>query len=453
MDAGIGEAMLISAAIGGGSSAIQGRDPLQGALMGGLFGGLGAAGAGALGSAFGTSGAIGEAAAASQGIGAGLGQEFAQLGTINPNLIPTETGYFDPTSLKDITPQSMAAEKIAAMKGNDFLTSAAKQAITSSMDSGNDPYKALESASFLNQYVAPPSQGIGGMATKAIDWMAEHPRSVGSAAAVLGQSAMTPTPKLPGQEKYSGPLSMYRFNPLTYQAWSPTPPNPPYRARYASGGIMSLADGGDLNAPTGPVERLSQNVVGAGGMYPQSQIEKTYFATPTQMPASAEVINSDYDAKTNPYTGVMMAKGGTAKVPTDDELETQIEAMLQRKQEGLQNKKDFLTQHNTALRSQGIASIDLAGGGLGGYSDGGRMLKGPGDGMSDSIPGVIGDKRPARLADGEFVVPADVVSHLGNGSTDAGAKKLYGMMDRVRQARTGTKKQGRQINPRKLMPA
>lgn len=90
---------------------------------------------------------------------------------------------------------------------------------------------------------------------------------------------------------------------------------------------------------------------------------------------------------------------------------------------------------------------------LGTYSDGGRMLKGRGDGMSDSIPGVIGGKRPARLADGEFVVPADVVSHLGNGSTDAGAKQLYKMMDKVRAARTGTRKQGRQINPRRFMPA
>jgi len=90
---------------------------------------------------------------------------------------------------------------------------------------------------------------------------------------------------------------------------------------------------------------------------------------------------------------------------------------------------------------------------LGGYSDGGRMLKGPGDGMSDSIPGVIGNKQPARLADGEFVVPADVVSHLGNGSTDAGAKRLYAMMDQVRKARTGNKKQGKQIKAQKYLPA
>ena len=85
---------------------------------------------------------------------------------------------------------------------------------------------------------------------------------------------------------------------------------------------------------------------------------------------------------------------------------------------------------------------------LGGYSDyarGGRMLKGPGDGMSDNIPATIAGKQPARLANEEFVIPADVVSHLGNGSSEAGAKQLYKMMDRVRQARTGKKTQGKQI--------
>jgi hypothetical protein len=81
------------------------------------------------------------------------------------------------------------------------------------------------------------------------------------------------------------------------------------------------------------------------------------------------------------------------------------------------------------------------------------MLKGPGDGMSDNIPATIGDKQPARLADGEFVVPADVVSHLGNGSTDAGAKQLYSMMNKVRKARTGTQKQGKQIKAGKYLPA
>ena len=87
-----------------------------------------------------------------------------------------------------------------------------------------------------------------------------------------------------------------------------------------------------------------------------------------------------------------------------------------------------------------------------GYAQGG-YLDGPGDGMSDSIHASIEGNQPARLADGEFVVPADVVSHLGNGSSKAGSKRLYAMMDKVRQARTGHTKQGRQINPNKYLPA
>jgi hypothetical protein len=103
----------------------------------------------------------------------------------------------------------------------------------------------------------------------------------------------------------------------------------------------------------------------------------------------------------------------------------------------------------------------LAGGGqagynLGGYSDGGRLLRGPGDGVSDSIPATIGDKQPARLADGEFVVPARIVSELGNGSTEAGARKLYAMMDRVQKARgktTGKRRVATDTRADKYLPA
>lgn len=112
-------------------------------------------------------------------------------------------------------------------------------------------------------------------------------------------------------------------------------------------------------------------------------------------------------------------------------------------------------QLNPTYAAQG-GLMSLARGGiatLGGYSDGGRLLKGPGDGMSDHIPAVIGAKQPARLADGEFVIPADVVSHLGNGSTEAGANVLYKMMKKVRRARTGNSKQGKQINPKKFIPS
>jgi hypothetical protein len=115
-------------------------------------------------------------------------------------------------------------------------------------------------------------------------------------------------------------------------------------------------------------------------------------------------------------------------------------------------------QESTGLASGGMPSYALGGlGSLGSYSDGGRLLKGPGDGVSDSIPATIGRKRqPARLADGEFVIPARIVSELGNGSTDAGAKKLYAMMDRVQRARrktTGKNKVAANSRSDKYLPA
>ena len=94
---------------------------------------------------------------------------------------------------------------------------------------------------------------------------------------------------------------------------------------------------------------------------------------------------------------------------------------------------------------------DYAKGGVAGV-DNPRYLQGETDGMADKIPARIGHSQPAALSHGEFVVPADVVSHLGNGNSDAGAKKLYQMMDKIREARTGTTKQGKKINPDKFMP-
>ena len=99
------------------------------------------------------------------------------------------------------------------------------------------------------------------------------------------------------------------------------------------------------------------------------------------------------------------------------------------------------------------AAYDAA---IGNYAQGGmakgRYLKGETDGMADKLPARIGRDQPAALSHGEFVIPADVVSHMGNGNSEAGAKKLYQMMDKIRMARTGNKKQGKKINPDKFMP-
>ena len=105
-----------------------------------------------------------------------------------------------------------------------------------------------------------------------------------------------------------------------------------------------------------------------------------------------------------------------------------------------------------------VETQNLNVGGIAGLAKGGkpanppRYLRGGTDGMKDEVAANIEGKQPAKLSHGEFVIPADVVSHLGNGNSEAGAKKLYNMMDRIRMARTGTKQQGKQINPDKFMP-
>ena len=97
-------------------------------------------------------------------------------------------------------------------------------------------------------------------------------------------------------------------------------------------------------------------------------------------------------------------------------------------------------------------NTDLAAGGIARLNRG-RYLSGSTDGMADKIPANINGTQPAALSDGEFVIPADVVSHLGNGNSDAGAKALDSMMTNVRKSRTGNPKQGKQINPNKFLPS
>jgi hypothetical protein len=140
----------------------------------------------------------------------------------------------------------------------------------------------------------------------------------------------------------------------------------------------------------------------------------------------------------NPTGGTYLyAMGGTVSNPPDDQTRMPNQSPMQNfEQGGIMSMIDRTAPQQT-----------FAAGGMP------RFLSGGGDGMSDSIKASINGNQEARLADGEFVIPADVVSHIGNGSSKAGAKQLYSMMDRVRQARTGHKSQGKQINPRKYMAA
>ncbi len=174
-------------------------------------------------------------------------------------------------------------------------------------------------------------------------------------------------------------------------------------------GTPYAAPGAEYMAAGGPVEAMSNaNAIGASTSFPQADIRTGAYSTPFQQPIGQNVVTGVQDAAVDPYTGQQQfAMGG------------------------------------------GVSD-------LGGYSDGGRLLRGPGDGVSDSIPAMIGQKQQARLADGEFVVPARIVSELGNGSTEAGARQLYAMMDRVQKNRKksmGKDKVAADSKSSKLLPA
>jgi hypothetical protein len=171
-------------------------------------------------------------------------------------------------------------------------------------------------------------------------------------------------------------------------------------------------------------------------------------ASNPMFPKIAEMSKSAYFA---PGLGAMGATVGGALTPqTDMPGGSRYSGPLSRfRYDPNKYKRQMATG---GLADTAPAQRMMQGGQLGSYSDGGQLLSGPGNGMSDDIPANIGGKQPARLADGEFVVPADVVSGIGNGSTGAGADELYRMLDRVRLARTGSDKQGREISPMKYLP-
>ena len=287
---------------------------------------------------------------------------------------------------------------------------------------------------------------------------------------------------VPGTERYTGPLSKFSYNPSNYRPDIVTTPTNPYRPQYAGGG---------------PVETMSnQNAMGANTMYPMANMRTSAFATPYQTPQSTNMMQSmapSGGGTVNMMSGepnmqgtrfaeggiTHLASGGFFKNVLGDAAQLvgdigggavnlvgnlgQGRLSLAKPDHGTYQPYDDYSKNSYTYNPEKYKTYtapnpntyqaQYAEGGITQLAVGGKLLRGQGDGMSDSIKANISGKREARLADGEFVVPADVVSHLGNGSTDAGAKQLYSMMDKVRQARVGSKKQGKQINPMKYMPA
>ena len=547
MAGGIAAGALSGAAISGGMAAIQGKDVGQAALMGGLGGGI------------------------SGGLGA-----YADANVFNaPNLLAD------------------ASQKAVTDAGTQAVTQGGTQAGTQALGSTAVPTEFVPTDPFLGS--VPPGQGpvyTPGPSASGVELtssmvpqnvpvdpgisLAEGqklagPTSYYSGLGNYGKAGVQSLPVLgllqdkqePGPEEEKSKLRRLSPNFRAYEPSRPSPYYEPVRYNYASGGIMQAYQAG------GPVERMSMMNTAMnpqGGLYPQGMIDKTQYATPTQRPVSAEMV--DEAPAYERSSPMLMAEGGQIPISLQGSVNLNPNNMASRAFSGAANSGPGMGNSTDMMRPQphvvpqggygsgfaapafegprtggpgmgpqgqispggpgGIGAAQLAvlprnfvNGGptrlpkgdpglyrddnpttrgqdsftaaltrlnerqkkanikglpelkaamqplgnvesaakggvmssLGGYSDGGRMLKGPGDGMSDSIPASIANKQPARLADGEFVVPADVVSHLGNGSTDAGARKLYSMMDKIRKARTGKKKQAPAVKASRYMPA
>lgn len=449
MGTGVGEMMLMSAAMGGGTAAITGGDPLKGALLGGLTGGLGAgisnamSAAQPLANAGVSAGANAAQTATTAATQAGqLGNSYATLGnaaanTANAGNAAVNTANVGANVAKTgINAAGTAPNAIANFGANPagaggtysaYSTGAAPDGISGILSKAGMPQQTLDPSIFGNAGQSPTS-----LATPYTT--STYSPSLNESMDLARAQNMFDLPA-GGSDVYSqltNPMTKVDMRQMAYQ------PKLGGANAVNTGGISDLAGGDKFSL---------KEFLKTSGKGPSLYEDPYEYIKEHKMPAiSAALAGStatkklpeeeEYDGplsrfRFNPatYRPAYFADGGIAMLAA-----------------GGYDRQVGEDPYPMRMASGGISD-------LGGYSDGGRMLQGPGDGMSDSIPASISGKRPARLADGEFVVPADVVSHLGNGSTDAGAKQLYSMMDKVRTARTGKKKQARAVTPQKYMPA
>jgi len=303
------------------------------------------------------------------------------------NFNPSNTPGYTPAQLQSQITQQQAAQRAALI------------------DTVPDSAKATE------MFKNPTSTGFN-TATSSLQGAKDFVMANKTPLAAAGVAALVNTDPTKPQEKKSdadqGQRFNYQANPTaaatgavpnpnipSYEQMMSNPQNFGAEQRYFNHQYVNRAEGG-------PVEDMSTAAtLGENTMYPMANMRSSSFATPYQTPQSTNMMQS-----------MAPSGGGTVNMMSGEP-----------------------NMQGTRMATGGISDAHYN---LGGYSDGGRLLRGPGDGVSDDIPAMIGEKQPARLADGEFVVPARIVSELGNGSTEAGARKLYAMMDRVQSARKKT---------------
>jgi hypothetical protein len=392
--AGILGTAATGAVLGATANAVTNRDPLQGAVTGGIGGAASGylSGADALPSAMGpTYGELGIT-----GVEGGFaGPTYGQL------------GYTGLSQAQSIAPPPVTSPPVVTP--TPVAPSFSAQAMDASRGMVEPPdtgYQQIGANPQANpNTTASPDVGaknVSNVNTKVAD-TGIFGSGITSKQAMVGLGGLALWNAIQKENKKYGVPTAQNQVPanLNYALAQHTPMQ--LTRSYAGGGSVAMP-----NTNNSPIrQQIAANSIGNNQMFPQPGIHSNQFANSTNTPVAANMLAPTTNTEVDPYSG----------------------------------------QHKMA--AGGIAQSRL-----GGYAAGGNphLLKGPGDGMSDNIPAMIGSKQPARLADGEFVIPADVVSHLGNGSTDAGAKKLHSMMDNVRKARTGKKAQGKQIKADKYIP-
>ena len=251
---------------------------------------------------------------------------------------------------------------------------------------------------------------------------------------------------------------------------NPTPQYGGVRGNLTAGGEQIGVNYPDYTKPidsfAGANTGLQNTEIGANLNNPNTNFAKgenyKFIDQSTQMPDGGFSLSEQFDAVTNNPRDFLKNYGDGNEMYGAGKIGLTGLGMYAAAMEPSEYEYDDLQIEGNDVRNRGSqGQLNLAGlpalnvNNPYGYAEGGYLSGGnvPGDGMSDSIPAMIGRGQQAALSEGEFVVPADVVSHLGNGSSNAGSKQLYAMMDQVRKDRTGTEKQGKQINPERYMPA
>jgi hypothetical protein len=398
--------------------------------------GLGAYGGAGLASGIGAAGTSSIAEAGGQSAVNQLGAQANtlsadQLGNLSAEQLQglqsvSNSGAYNPADVlktANAANTSAGAQNFIGAQNLPNLNASQLQAYNDTLASGAyNPTDVVRAAGAQNATAGASGMQTVGAGLKAGPTAIYNAMPTGSAvglAAPLVSGALEPKNNVPAGDDYER-----RYPELAlaenFRGYTPQRPNPYYTPRglgyggYAQGGTVGFQD-----MPNGGLAALQGARDGYGAM----------------MTAGGDV--AQFAAGGMPKKAT---RTSAAKVAAMDPLEAGLAE--------LNNARAMAQMRgNVALPKRSVEDMGVI------NAAKGRYLKGDGDGMSDSIPATINGKQPARLADGEFVVPADVVSHLGNGSSDAGAKRLYAMMDKVRVARTGKKKQAPAVKTDKYMPA